>query len=157
MFYDCSCVNTTYSTIDIGVPVQITSGSCTEECNLLYLFCVMLTLMMFFTFTNMSPTVTACFRCVPHKQRSFALAVQLIVLRTLGTFPGPIILGSIIDKACDVWQLTDCGVTGSCWIYRKHNLAIYLICWWMCMKFLGSMFYYIASRVYKAPKDPDDS
>ncbi|KAJ8309211.1 hypothetical protein KUTeg_014085 [Tegillarca granosa] len=191
MFYDCSCVNTTYSTIDIGVPVQITSGSCTEECNLLYLFCVMLTLMMFFTFTNMSPTVTACFRCVPHKQRSFALAVQLIVLRTLatmeaivpvnvknvknriqirinynvtkfhvicpysednykflfiGTFPGPIILGSIIDKACDVWQLTDCGVTGSCWIYRKHNLAIYLICWWMCMKFLGSMFYYIASR-----------
>lgn len=75
----------------------------------------------------------------------------------VGTFPGPIIVGAIIDKACDVWQETDCGVTGSCWIYRKRDLALYLICWWMCMKFIGSMFYFIASRVYRAPKDPDDS
>nr|XP_022328749.1 solute carrier organic anion transporter family member 4A1-like [Crassostrea virginica] len=59
IYEDCSCINST------APSMTLTSGECSDRCALFYLFCVLLFFMMFLTFSTMSPTVTAMFRCIP--------------------------------------------------------------------------------------------
>lgn len=105
---------------------------------------------------TMSPVVTAIFRCVPDNQRSLALGLQLLIGRLLGTTPGPIFLGYIIDSTCTIWQ-EDCGETGSCWTYNKHDLGVRILIWWLALKVVGVIFFYIAYRLYKPPPMEDKS
>ncbi|XP_063426047.1 solute carrier organic anion transporter family member 4A1-like [Mytilus trossulus] len=107
---------------------------------------------MWFTFSTMSPILTAIFRCVPHDQRSFAISLQVLFVRLLGTTPGPIFLGAIIDSSCDVWQNT-CGKQGSCWIYNKTDLGLRIMVWWICLKVLGLIFLFLAAKFYKPRKE----
>lgn len=69
-----------------------------------------------------------------------------------GTTPGPIFLGTIIDSACGLWQDT-CGAKGSCWIYKKFDLGIRIMIWWICLKILALIFLSLAVKLYKPPKD----
>ena len=75
-------------------------------------------------------------------------------LSAAGSTSGPIVLGSIIDNSCDVWQET-CGSRGSCWIYRKYDLEVSVLLWWLGTKLFGVVMLLIASKLYKAPKDED--
>lgn len=59
-------------------------------------------------------------------------------------------LGTIIDSACSVWQVV-CGVTGSCWTYRKFDLGLRLLVWFASLKLLGVIFAFIAYKVYVPP------
>ena len=43
-------------------------------------------------------------RCVPVDQRSYAIALQWDLIRLLGTIPGPILFGHLIDKTCVLWD-----------------------------------------------------
>ncbi|XP_052697071.1 solute carrier organic anion transporter family member 4A1-like isoform X2 [Crassostrea angulata] len=151
-YYNCSCISTPNNT---SVADAI-NGSCTEKCQWFYAFCVLLFGIMFFTFMTMSPVVTAIFRCVPDNQRSLALGLQLLIGRLLGTTPGPIFLGYIIDSTCTIWQ-EDCGKTGSCWTYNKHDLGVRILIWWLALKVVGVIFFYIAYRLYKPPPIEDKS
>lgn len=74
----------------------------------------------------------------------------------LGTTPGPIFLGAIIDSSCDVWQDT-CGQKGSCWIYRKLELGTRIMAWWIALKILGLIFLLLAAKFYKHPKDKKET
>lgn len=56
MYEGCSCINRT------TVSMTLTSGTCSDRCSWFYVFCVLLFLMMFLTFSTMSPTLTAMFR-----------------------------------------------------------------------------------------------
>ncbi len=42
--------------------------------------------------------VTYYFRSVEHVQRSLSLGLQTILLRGLGTVPGPVVFGIVIDQ-----------------------------------------------------------
>ena len=75
-----------------------------------------------------------------------------MIVYILGTTPGPIFLGAIIDSSCDVWQ-ESCGTRGSCWIYRKWDLGLKVMFWWMGTKFVGVVLLFIASILYKPPKE----
>ena len=67
-------------------------------------------------------------RVVPEKMRSFALGVQWLFIRALGSIPGPIMFGAIIDKSCILWQEKRCtGERGNCWVYSSSDLALYVI------------------------------
>ncbi|CAG2204508.1 SLCO4A [Mytilus edulis] len=148
-YMNCDCISSAQNT------VLAVSGSCSDKCNWFYVFCVLLFLIMWFTFSTMSPIVTAIFRCVPHDQRSFAIGLQLLLVRLLGTTPGPIFLGAIIDSSCDVWQDT-CGEQGSCWIYNKTDLGLRIMVWWICLKVLGFIFLFLAAKFYKPRKESTD-
>lgn len=65
--------------------------------------------------------------------------------------PGPVLLGSIIDSSCKIWQ-ESCGVQGSCWVYDKSSMATRLVLWFMGLKVLGFVMFLIASLVYKPPQ-----
>ena len=41
---------------------------------------------------------------------------------TLGLLPGPIIVGSIVDSSCDLWQTKSCGEKGFCLLYDTDSL-----------------------------------
>ncbi|KAK3092404.1 hypothetical protein FSP39_002395 [Pinctada imbricata] len=153
VYYDCPCIQNTNSSLPNLDPDAI-SGSCSGKCTWFYVFCVLLFFVMFFTFMTMSPVVTAIFRCVPHEQRSLAIGSQLLIGRLLGTTPGPVFLGTIIDSTCEVWQDT-CGVSGSCWIFRKEELGLRIMIWWLALKTCGVIFFILAYKLYKPPKDAE--
>lgn len=70
------------------------------------------------------------------------------VLHITGTTPGPLILGSIIDSACRVWQEV-CSETGSCWVYEKTDMGVKMFIWWCLTKSLSVLFYFCAQYFYK--------
>lgn len=70
----------------------------------------------------MNVLVLLLFRCVHSEQRSFALGIQWIVVRLLGTIPAPMIFGSLIDDSCILWQ-ESCNEAGACLVYDNMSLS----------------------------------
>jgi hypothetical protein len=64
------------------------------------------------------------FRCVHDDQRSFALGIQWIKVRLLGTIPAPLIFGRLIDESCVLWQ-DSCDGQGSCLMYDNKYMSRY--------------------------------
>lgn len=65
----------------------------------------------------------ALFRCVYDDQRSFALGIQWIKVRLLGTIPAPMIFGTLIDETCVLWQETCDEQLGACLIYENSQMS----------------------------------
>ncbi|GCB65312.1 hypothetical protein scyTo_0004760, partial [Scyliorhinus torazame] len=61
--------------------------------------------------------------CVPDNQRSFSLGIQWLFVRILGTIPGPILFGTVIDISCVLWNEDVCGRKGACWTYDNRKMA----------------------------------
>lgn len=95
------------------------------------------------------------FRCVCDRQRSFALGIQWIVVRTLGGIPGPIAFGWVIDKACLLWQ-DQCGQQGSCFVYQNSAMSRYMLITGLVYKVLGFLFFTTACLLYKSPSESPD-
>ncbi|XP_048259145.1 solute carrier organic anion transporter family member 4C1-like [Haliotis rufescens] len=162
IYENCSCfdkklpshrtLNSSMATRDTVTMQWVRPGTCAESCFWLYVFSVLFFFIMLFTFSTMAPTVSALFRCVPHKQRSLGLGLQLLIARLIGTTPGPVLLGAILDSTCEVWQQS-CGERGSCWVYSNNAMAYRVLAWWAGLKVLSIIFYGLASKVYKAPLD----
>ncbi|XP_045187435.2 solute carrier organic anion transporter family member 4A1-like isoform X2 [Mercenaria mercenaria] len=148
-YFNCSCLTSTTMT-NYTSDYSMTPGLCSGRCAWVWVFCVLFLVVMILTFATMSPGVTALFRCVPDKQRSVGIGVNLLFVRLVGTTPGPILLGAIIDSTCTIWQDT-CGTQGSCWVYDKSTMGIRIMLWFMVLKMCGFLLFLIASIVYKPP------
>ncbi|XP_033728387.1 solute carrier organic anion transporter family member 4A1-like isoform X2 [Pecten maximus] len=136
-------------------PIGAFQGICMSDCKLFYLVAPLLFLGMLLTFMTVSPNQTATLRCVSESQKALAIGTQWLLLRLLGTTPGPLMLGSIIDSACKVWQ-DICGETGSCWIYEKSNMGIRIFIWWCLVKSCSIICYFLAQYFYRPPTDKTD-
>lgn len=64
-------------------------------------------------------------RCVHDNQRSFALGIQWIKVRILGTIPAPMIFGTLIDNTCILWQ-ESCDDAGACLVYDNLYMSKYV-------------------------------
>eukprot|EP00095_Tigriopus_kingsejongensis_P000424 maker-scaffold171_size289870-snap-gene-1.34 protein:Tk00424 transcript:maker-scaffold171_size289870-snap-gene-1.34-mRNA-1 annotation:"hypothetical protein LOTGIDRAFT_222876" len=116
----CSCLP--------GPNPMVTATPCTTDCNSMTWFIVVISLSMFFTFLAAMPNVVATLRSVEPVHRSLALGVESIITRILGTIPGPVILGSIIDHSCLLWEKKECHEDqGSCQFYDNYNMAMYML------------------------------
>ena len=62
-------------------------------------------------------------RTVSSDDKPLALAMQTLFLRVFGTIPAPVIIGTLIDQTCEVWQETESG-TGSCFLYDNEKLVL---------------------------------
>ena len=71
-------------------------------------FLVIAFLLIFLTFWVTMPSTMATLRSVGDEERSLAIGLQNIVIRLLGSIPGPVMFGFFIDKTCDLWD-TSCG------------------------------------------------
>ena len=67
------------------------------------------------------------FRSVEPAQRSLALGFQTMLIRALGTVPGPIVYGAVIDKTCILWQGQDEGGDISCRVFDNTSTSRHLL------------------------------
>ncbi|KAI5612415.1 solute carrier organic anion transporter family member 4A1 isoform X1 [Silurus asotus] len=149
VFTDCNCIMGNMSS---GLKGQAIAGKCSSSCNHMPTFLTFFFVIIFFTFLCSIPALTATLRCVPDSQRSFGLGIQWIVVRTLGGIPGPIAFGSVIDISCLLWQ-ERCGERGSCYLYQNSAMSQYTLIAGIIYKFLGTVFFMLASVLYKPPPD----
>ncbi|XP_058859972.1 solute carrier organic anion transporter family member 4A1-like isoform X1 [Acipenser ruthenus] len=152
VYYDCSCVFRNLS----SVPGGAVSGKCSSSCEQMPVFMVFFFVVMLFTLLSSIPALTATLRCVPDKQKSFALGIQWIIIRALGAIPGPITFGSVIDNSCMLWQ-DQCGEQGSCYLYENSTMGVYTLTAGVIYKVLGSFFFFMALMLYKHPGSPPSS
>ncbi|XP_061874865.1 solute carrier organic anion transporter family member 4C1 [Colius striatus] len=152
VYHNCSC---------IGKPKRENSsedfvyeaifGKCPTQCKFLPIFLTFFFFAVFFTFMAVTPTTVAILRCVPDKQRSFALGVQSVFLRLLGTIPGPILFGVAIDNSCTLWDVSECNTKGACWSYDNERMAYLLMGISAACKIITIVFVVMAMCLYKPP------
>ncbi|XP_013362967.1 PREDICTED: solute carrier organic anion transporter family member 4A1 [Chinchilla lanigera] len=147
VYQGCSCVPTSLR--------NVTAGKCTSACQRKPLLLVLVFVVITFTFLSSIPALTATLRCVGDRQRSFALGIQWIVVRTLGSIPGPIAFGWVIDKACLLWQ-DQCGQQGSCFVYQNAAMSRYMLIVGLAYKVLGFLFFATAYFLYRPPSGSSD-
>ncbi|XP_009071712.1 PREDICTED: solute carrier organic anion transporter family member 4A1 [Acanthisitta chloris] len=146
VYYECSCVYETHQ----SDPGNAVAGKCTSSCEKQPLLLFFMFVVILFTFLSSIPALTATLRCVSDRQRSFALGIQWIVVRTLGGIPGPIAFGSMIDKSCLLWQ-DQCGEQGSCYVYQNSAMGRYTLITGLVYKVLGTTFFIVSCLLYKPP------
>ncbi|NXR36142.1 SO4C1 protein, partial [Zosterops hypoxanthus] len=154
-YHNCSCIGKakrekgSEDFLSEAVP-----GKCPTQCQVLPVFLTFFFFAVVFTFMATTPTTVAILRCVPDKQRSFALGVQLVFLRLLGTIPGPILFGVAIDKSCTLWDINECDIKGACWVYDNERMAFLLMGISAACKIITIVFVVMAVHFYKPPALP---
>ncbi|KAK7884699.1 hypothetical protein WMY93_027822 [Mugilogobius chulae] len=151
VYGDCSCVAANGSRGALA-----SAGKCSTVCPYMPLFLAVFFFCILFTFLTSIPAITATLRCVTEKQKSFALGIQWILVRTLGAIPGPIIFGSMVDRSCLLWQ-DKCGEQGSCFLYKNTDMSRFTLIAGIVYKILATVLFLLASLVYRAPSDSPQS
>lgn len=147
---NCSCISSDPSTIHAEI------GKCETSCSFLPVFLPVFALVMVLTFIASMPALTATLRCVPQKERSFALGIQWIIARCLGSIPGPILFGKLIDITCRLWQ-NSCGEQGSCFFYDNRSMSYNLMSVGLVGKSLSCLFFFLALFFYKSSSCDENS
>uniref|UniRef100_A0A8C8D3I5 Solute carrier organic anion transporter family member n=1 Tax=Oncorhynchus tshawytscha TaxID=74940 RepID=A0A8C8D3I5_ONCTS len=154
VYSGCSCV--VGGNVTSGQEGLAWDGKCTSSCSHMPAFLTFLFIIISFTFLCSIPALTATLRCVPDNQRSFGLGIQWIVVRSLGGIPGPIAFGSVIDISCLLWE-DQCGEQGSCHLYQNSAMSRYTLIAGIIYKVLGTLFFLLASVLYKPPPESPQS
>ncbi|XP_071507212.1 solute carrier organic anion transporter family member 4A1-like [Diadema antillarum] len=142
-YSDCRCI--------AGITNETTSaksGKCDYACPQQTVFLVVLFIMLTSTFFAIVPSLTATLRCVGHSQRAFGLGLQSLLYRALGTVPGPVVFGLLIDSTCLIWE-EDCEGGRTCWMYDNGNLATYTLIMTVCLRILSLVFFVGALIAHK--------
>ncbi|NWT19872.1 SO4C1 protein, partial [Vireo altiloquus] len=151
-YHNCSCIGKPKREHDSEFLLyEAVPGKCPTQCKFLPLFLTFFFFAVVFTFMANTPTTVAILRCVPDKQRSFALGVQSVFLRLLGTIPGPILFGVAIDNSCTLWDINECETKGACWVYDNKRMAYLLMGISAACKTITIIFVVMAVYLYKPP------
>ncbi|OCT98558.1 solute carrier organic anion transporter family member 4C1-like [Xenopus laevis] len=151
VYSNCSCIGSHTGESEISVTSQAEQGKCKTSCDNLILFMGFFFFVIVTTFITATPITMAILRCVPDKQRSFALGVQWLFIRLLGSIPGPILFGVVIDSTCILWNINECGAEGACWTYNNSQMSFSLIAISAASKVLTIAFLFVAFCIYKPP------
>uniref|UniRef100_F6TIF0 Solute carrier organic anion transporter family member n=2 Tax=Ciona intestinalis TaxID=7719 RepID=F6TIF0_CIOIN len=151
-YNNCSCIN-----VEPVDGWQAYPGNCkTNDCNSLGPFLAVFCFCVMFTFMSSTPALVVTFRILPEKIRTFGLGVQWLFIRALGTIPGPIMFGNVIDLTCILWQKRLCDDSkGSCWIYNAKDLAINALIISIAVKITSSVLFGLACFFYKPTSETE--
>jgi organic anion transporter 4A len=119
-YKNCSCVPLTTK----GGPQRVKKGYCESKCKGLFGFLIAFAPFCFFTFSVGVPLISVVLRTVDYAERSFALGIQWILVRIIGTIPAPVVFGWLFDVSCIRQHLDVCsGTSGSCMLYYNKLLS----------------------------------
>ncbi|XP_071855578.1 solute carrier organic anion transporter family member 4A1-like [Apostichopus japonicus] len=142
-YFDCGCIPDGNG----GYGGEATQGKCYEDCNNLRWFSVLIFVMLFCTFAVVVPSVTGIFEVVDINQRTTALGLQSVFYRCLGTVPGPIVFGLLIDRSCMIWE-EECEGLRKCWLYENGQFAMYMFIIVFSCRAIALAFYLAAYFLY---------
>ncbi|XP_016049017.2 solute carrier organic anion transporter family member 4C1 [Erinaceus europaeus] len=153
VYYNCSCIErkTELTPTEAGFNFEAKAGKCGTQCQYMPVFLGVFFFTIIFTFMSGTPITVSILRCVNQRQRSLALGMQFMLLRVLGTIPGPIIFGVMIDSSCVLWDVNECGVKGACWVYDNIKMAHMLVAISVVCKIITISFIGLAIFLYKPP------
>ncbi|KAI3421311.1 hypothetical protein GPALN_014930 [Globodera pallida] len=120
-YLNCSCVPDEMK----GGTRRVKRGFCESKCRGLFAFMVFFAPFCFFTFAVGIALITVVLRTVDYDERSFALGIQWILVRIIGTIPAPVVFGWLFDFSCIRQHLDPCSGEphGSCMLYHNKSLA----------------------------------
>ncbi|KAH7719202.1 Protein F53B1.8 [Aphelenchoides avenae] len=119
-YFNCTCAPESTK----GGFKRVKKGYCESKCRGLFAFLFLFAPFCFFTFAVAVPLITVVLRTVDYAERSFALGIQWILVRIIGTIPAPVLFGWIFDVSCIKQHLDPCsGEHGSCMLYQNKLLA----------------------------------
>ncbi|XP_072175384.1 solute carrier organic anion transporter family member 4A1-like [Diadema setosum] len=147
----CHCIASSNSTSQSPNYGHGVSGRCATDCPLRAPFFALLFLMITFTFLATVPMITGTLRVVSRSQRTYALGVQSLMFRMLGSVPGPVVFGALIDKSCLLWQYGQDG-SRKCWTYNNELFSRYTLTLLVVLKLLSVVFVILAHVLYKPSK-----
>lgn len=128
-YLQCSCVDS---------PKKMAyTQPCTTDCQYFYGFAVLMFISIWFTFMSSMPNIVATMRSVENSNRSLALGLQSIILRLIGSIPGPVFFGAIIDKTCML-------VSDSCLVYDNYSMSLYMMLLIVITKLVGVSLFCLA-------------
>uniref|UniRef100_A0A1I8ECX2 Solute carrier organic anion transporter family member n=2 Tax=Wuchereria bancrofti TaxID=6293 RepID=A0A1I8ECX2_WUCBA len=104
IYYNCSCVpeNTRFGYRTVK------NGLCESKCRGLFAFLALFAPFCFFAFAVGVPLISVVLRTVDYAERSFALGIQWILVRVIGTIPAPVLFGWMFDVSCIRYNLDVC-------------------------------------------------
>ncbi|VDO90583.1 unnamed protein product [Heligmosomoides polygyrus] len=105
MYSNCSCV---VETTRLRLR-QVKKGLCESKCKGLLGFLIMFAPLSLCTFAVGVPIISVILRTVDYNERSFALGIQGILVRIVGTIPAPVLFGWMFDVSCIRYQSEPCG------------------------------------------------
>ncbi|KAG1686601.1 Solute carrier organic anion transporter family member 4C1 [Nymphon striatum] len=73
------------------------------------------------------------------------------------SIPGPVVVGALIDKSCNLWQQLCDGSYGSCQSYNNYNLSVTMGIVAFITKLLSVSMFILALYSYKPPDKQTDS
>ncbi|XP_067214968.1 solute carrier organic anion transporter family member 4A1 isoform X2 [Linepithema humile] len=155
IYTGCSCIHTpamnltTDNTGDV-VQYEAINTTCSSKCSYLWLFIVLAFCNMFMTFLCTMPALSSTLRVVRDDQRSFALGIQWIKVRILGTIPAPMVFGALIDDTCILWNQT-CEGRGACLVYDNYYMSRYMLALAFIGKAASLLFFFLAWWTYVPP------
>ncbi|XP_069887116.1 solute carrier organic anion transporter family member 4C1 [Dipodomys merriami] len=157
-YYNCSCIGRKLEIASTAesFSFEAKAGKCATKCTHLPIFLGIFFTTVIFTFMAGTPITVSILRCVNQRQRSLALGIQFMLLRLLGTIPGPIIFGVTIDSTCILWDVNECGTRGACWIYDNIRMAHMLVAISVTCKIITIFFNGLAIFLYKPPPSGTD-
>ncbi|XP_069678542.1 solute carrier organic anion transporter family member 4A1 isoform X2 [Periplaneta americana] len=160
VYTNCACVNATGGNLTELLQgedaafgsYQAMNRMCTSHCAYLWPFVALAFLTMFFTFLSTMPALSATLRCVQDDQRSFALGIQWIKVRLIGTIPAPMVFGALIDETCILWQ-ESChhDENGACLVYDNVYMSRYMLALAFLGKAASLLFFFLAWWFYIPP------
>ncbi|XP_033209479.1 solute carrier organic anion transporter family member 4A1 isoform X2 [Belonocnema kinseyi] len=155
VYTDCHCIssqslNWTSTSSGEVLAYDATNTTCTSSCWYIYLFIALSFGNMFMTFLCTMPALSGTLRVVRDDQKSFALGIQWIKVRILGTIPAPIIFGALIDKTCILWHDT-CEGRGACLVYDNYYMSRYMFALAFIGKLASLLFFFLAWWFYVPP------
>ncbi|XP_071564364.1 solute carrier organic anion transporter family member 4A1 isoform X2 [Temnothorax nylanderi] len=155
VYTDCSCIHVSAMNLtsdDTGDVVQYEAinTTCASSCSYLWLFIVLAFCNMFMTFLCTMPALSSTLRVVRDDQRSFALGIQWIKVRILGTIPAPMVFGALIDDTCILWNET-CDGRGACLVYDNYYMSRYMLALAFIGKAASLLFFFLAWWTYVPP------
>ncbi|XP_017111436.1 solute carrier organic anion transporter family member 4A1 isoform X1 [Drosophila elegans] len=160
-YHNCSCIGSVGWVAEGGRHAQpasdfrpdATNLKCDSTCQTLPLFVALCFVLMVFTFLATMPALSATLRCVQDEQRSFALGLQWIKVRLLGTIPAPLIFGALIDESCILWhEPCDKDAGGACLVYDNFYISRYMWLLALICKLGSVVFFSCAWWFYVPPK-----
>ncbi|CAB3400992.1 unnamed protein product [Caenorhabditis bovis] len=120
-YTQCNCVGVN-NTLKMKT---VKKGSCETKCTGLLGFLMLFAPLSFCTFAVAVPVVSVILRTVDYNERSFALGIQWILIRMIGTIPAPVLFGWMFDVSCIKYQTDSCGnsTNNNCLLYSNQLLA----------------------------------
>ncbi|GAB6018872.1 hypothetical protein CHUAL_000530 [Chamberlinius hualienensis] len=161
VFANCSCVTPPLSSLSVSTNSnfirEVKKESCSSQCNYMPVFLVMTFIFAALTFTASMPALSATLRCVDEHQKSFALGVQWMVARLLGSIPAPVLFGACIDLSCVLWQSQCKTDHGYCRLYDNYLMSRSMFAISVSAKVIATVCFGVAMFVYKPPDSATSS